>query len=342
MDAGKLWCLRRLADDAGRFKMLAVDQRPPIQRLVAAARGEAEARVADVAAVKRLLTEVLSPAASAVLMDPAGAYPHAIDVLSPRKGLLVTLEDSAFAETPGGRKSRAIPHWNVGKIKRLGADGVKVLAWYRPDAAPDVVAHQQAFVEDVGRACQALDIAFVLELLHYALPGEAEATIDTVEHAKMRPQMVIDSVAAFAGPRFGVDLFKLESPIPAADLPDPLAGGDSADIVQAWFDALGEAAGRPWVMLSAGAAMGEFERVLTYAYRAGASGYLAGRAIWLEALAAFPDLARSADSLRADGLPYMARINVLTDNAAQPMAATETPNLAEQGAAFPESCADLS
>jgi len=38
------------------------------------------------------------------------------------------------------------------------------------------------------------------------------------------------------------------------------------------------------VMLSAGAAMAEFANVLRYAYRAGAHGFLAGRAIWWDKL----------------------------------------------------------
>ena len=35
MQPGKLWGMRRLADAGGRFKMLAVDQRPPIKNLIA-------------------------------------------------------------------------------------------------------------------------------------------------------------------------------------------------------------------------------------------------------------------------------------------------------------------
>ena len=65
---GKWWGLRRLADDAGRFTMLAVDQRPPIKNLVAAARGTEHATFDDVAEVKRMLIEELGPE---VLLDRA-------------------------------------------------------------------------------------------------------------------------------------------------------------------------------------------------------------------------------------------------------------------------------
>ena len=52
---GKHWGLRRLADESGRFKMLAVDQRPPIKDLVRRARLTEQATYDDVANVKFLL-----------------------------------------------------------------------------------------------------------------------------------------------------------------------------------------------------------------------------------------------------------------------------------------------
>jgi tagatose 1,6-diphosphate aldolase len=84
------------------------------------------------------------------------------------------------------------------------------------------------------------------------------------------------------------------------------------------FHELDRAAGRPWVMLSAGAGMADFRRVLHYAYRAGASGYLAGRAIWLEAFQRFPDWDGIRDRLRGEAVPYMRELNSLTDAAARP------------------------
>ena len=49
LSAGKLWGLRRLSDEQGRFKMVAVDQRPPIKDLVMRARGSSTAEFEDVA-----------------------------------------------------------------------------------------------------------------------------------------------------------------------------------------------------------------------------------------------------------------------------------------------------
>jgi tagatose 1,6-diphosphate aldolase len=306
MSYGKLWSMRRLADDHGVFRMLAVDQRPPIQAIIAKARGCAptEAPFEDMKAVKRLLVETLAPHATATLVDPNFAYPGAIDALDPRTGLIMTLEEHKFVETPTGRRSGSIPHWTVEKIKKLGADGVKVLAWYRPDASAEVRAHQKAYVASVGRACLDLDIPFVFELLVYPFPGTAQHTTAYIEDQQKHPAFVIDSVKEFADPIYGVDIFKLESPIPAAQLPDPKGpGGDDArSAFKAMADATG---GKPWVMLSAGAGMAEFARVMGYAYGAGASGYLAGRAIWLSSMAAYPNIAQCRAALEQEAIPYM-------------------------------------
>ena len=339
LTAGKLWGLRRLADDAGRFKMTAVDQRPPIKNPIKKIRGTAEAPWDDVAGVKKLLVETLQDESTAMLLDPHFAYPHAVSVFSPQKGLILTLEDSVFEETPDGRLSSEIDDWSVEKIKRAGADAVKVLTWYRPDASQSVNQAQRDFTQRIGEACAKYDIPYVFELLVYPLAHDAEQTLDYVEMQTKKPDLVLQSVEAFAHPNFGVDVFKLESPLAASDVPG--VDGDDARDAQKYFDALGRAAGRPWVMLSAGADMAAFERILTHAYAAGASGYLAGRAIWLKAFGHFPDWEAIRAGLAGDGAAYMRRINALTDAKARPW--TTHPVFGEdgQGARLSPSTADF-
>lgn len=318
---GKFWGMRRLADSEGRFKMLAVDQRPPIKNPIRAARGTAEAPYDDVAGFKLMLVEELQAQTSAVLMDPHFALPGGLSLLSPDKGMIVTLEDSIFADTQEGRLSSQIDDWSVGKIKRVGGDAVKVLAWYRPDAPATLCAAQEEFTRRIGDACRRYDIPFLFELLVYPLPGEANQTTDYVEMAAKQADNVLESVRRFSGDAFGVDIFKLESPVPASGIGD---GTDGA--TQKLFDEMGRLAGRPWVMLSAGAGMAEFEAVLKHAYRAGASGYLAGRAIWAEPFKAFPDWDAISAGLRQTSLPYMEKINALTDAEALPW--TDHPRFA--------------
>ncbi len=294
--------LQRLANDAGHFTMVALDQRPPIAQMLAAGLGIApeQVRFDDMMAAKRVLVDTLGPHASAMLLDPNFALPAALSCLPARTGLMVTLEDHRFKDTPGGRLSHSIPDWSVEKTKRAGADGVKVLVWYRPDAAPEVRAHQHAYVQQVGDECRRHDIPYVLELLTYPFAQGAGMT----EAPEQGAQRVIDSLLEFAKPEYGVDLFKLESPLPGPSLPatDGLSAHRAA---QRWFDAMGQIcreAGVPWVMLSAGVTPAQFSRVMRYAYAAGANGFLAGRAIWASALQHFPDLAACREVLGTEGL----------------------------------------
>jgi len=316
LSAGKLWGMRRMADAAGRFKMTAVDQRPPIKNPIKQKRGLAEAPYEDVAGFKLMLVEELQAESSAMLLDPHFALPRGLGVLSPAKGLIVTLEDSIFAETRGGRLSSEIDDWSVEKIKRVGADAVKVLAWYRPDASPSVRIKQKDFAKRVGEACLRYDIPYLFELLVYPLPGEAGQTSDYIEMAAKHADHVLESVRAFADPDFAIDVFKLESPIPAQSV--PALDGEGAKKAQKLFQEMGRIAGRPWVMLSAGASMAAFRNVLEHAYAAGASGYLAGRAIWLEPFQNFPDWEAIRSGLRETSVPYMRDINALTDAKATP------------------------
>ena len=307
---GKLWGMRRMADANGLFKMTAVDQRPPIKQPIAARLGVDEAPWSEVARFKQLLVEKLQADSTAMLLDPHYAIPQGIDRLSPDKGLIVTLEDSLFRETPGGRLSASIDDWSVDKIKRMGADAVKVLAWYRPDAAPDVCQAQKDYVKRIGEDCARFDIPFLFELLVYPLASDAFQTTDYVEMAAKKADHVLASVEAFAHPDFGIDVFKLESPVNAA-------GADGSAGVQALFDEMGRLAGRPWVMLSAGAGKAEFRNVLAHAFKAGASGFLAGRAIWLDAFNHYPDWDAITADLETRSVDYMKEISALADASAQ-------------------------
>ncbi|MDP0926269.1 tagatose 1,6-diphosphate aldolase [Paracoccus onubensis] len=320
---GKQRGLARLADEDGHFTMVALDQRPPLLQALAKARGIPADQVefADMLAAKRLLVEALAHDASSMLLDPNFAMPAAIDVLPARTGLIVTLEEHRFQDTPGGRKSRSIDNWSVEKIRRVGGDAVKVLAWYRPDASDEVLQHQKDYVRTIGAECRRHDIPYVLELLVYPFPDSDRHTTDYVESADKRADLVIESVREFAKPEYGVDLYKLETPLPAASLP-PMDDSAESRAAAAQFAEVGSIcadAGIPWVLLSGGAAPEQFERVLSYSYAAGAQGFLAGRTIWLDAVQNhFPDREAVLTALKGDGMKILKDLGRLTREKAQP------------------------
>jgi len=314
---GKTRGLARLADTDGHFRMVALDQRPPMFEAIAQAKKITKDQVtyADVTAAKRLLVEALAPHCSSMLFDPNFAVPAAIDLLPAHCGLIMTLEEHRVEETPGGRKSRVIDNWSVGKIRAMGGDAVKVLAWYRPDVDAAVNEHQKRFVREIGDECRRNDIPYVLELLVYPFLRSANHTADYVESPGKLPSLVIESVREFAKPEYSVDLLKLESPLAANSLP-ARDGSAAATAAQGEFDAVGEICsehGIPWVLLSGGAAPEKFERVLEYAYAAGAGGFLAGRTIWLNAVRThFPDLAAVSTALNKESVAILNGLSKLT------------------------------
>ncbi len=319
MPAGTLRAFMTLADDSGRFGMIAVDQRPPIFAALArhGNRRPEDVEYEEVAAVKGVLLEVLAPDASAVLLDPIWAHPHHLRKVPGHVGVLSTLEDHDFTLADGERRSHAIPGWSVAKIKRSGAQGVKVLAWYRPDVSTATRDHQDAFVAEVGRECREHELPFVLELLTYPLPGEDPNGSD---YARAKPQRVLDSVRHFGDSHFGVDLFKLEFPAELKAAEEFAAGAFDGrcreavyalDEVRASLAELDEASPVPWVLLSAGVGPHEFAFNLELACLAGASGFLAGRAVWYDALEAYPDLDAIRERLRSVSLPYLRSLRAL-------------------------------
>lgn len=308
---GKLWGMRRLADPAGRLKMIAIDQRTPLMQPIAQKRGLAEAPYEDIAAVKVAITRTLSPHSSAMLMDPNYAYPRCAGEMPASKGLCLSLEHHVTEDTADGRLSCTIPSWSARSIRAIGADAVKLLVWYRPDAKASVREHQQAFVRRIGRECREQDLVLLLELLVYPLPGEAPGYV-----SENRTRLVLDSMRDFADADYGVDIYKLEPPAVLRDVPDP--DGPQAAAVQQAYDQLASLSTRPWVLLSAAAGPDDFQRSLTYAFRAGASGYLCGRAIWQGAFENFPDFAAMERVLSTESVRYVQSINALADRLAVP------------------------
>ena len=319
ISAGKFWGLRRLADDNGVFKIITADQRPAIKDIIANKRGVEVADFDDIVAVKRALVEALAQQGSATVVDPHYGYPAAFDYLSPRRGLLISLEDSVFAETPDGRLSKEIDDWSVEKIKRTGADGVKMLNWFRPDANPNVLENQRALAKRVGEACAKFDIAFVQKVLVYSYPQGSDTGVDYFEHPEVATQHVFETVEEFSKPDYGVDLPILQSPVipslvPAPDEADP----DAVATCQAHFDEMARIVGKPWIIASAGTDPDSFRHILHYAHAAGASGYLAGRATWWDIFTAFPNMPAMIHTLEMESAPFLAELSALADEKATP------------------------
>lgn len=220
---------------------------------------------------KQEVTAVMSPSATAVLLDPVYGVGPVITAgaLAPEAGLLLAVEKTGYTGDPTARQSQILPGWSVEKIARIGADGVKLLIYYHPDAAN--AAEQEALVRQVGASCREYDIPFFLEPLSFSL-DTAVSKLPTAE----KRQVVVETARRMTP--LGVDVLKAEFPVNIADEPDEAV----------WAEAcaeLSEASICPWVILSAGVSFAEFSRQTAVACQNGASGVLVGRAVWKEAAA---------------------------------------------------------
>lgn len=326
MTSGKLVNLQRLTDARGRFKMLAIDQRDSLRNAIgrATARKPADVTYADLAETKAVITEVLAPYSTATLVDPVYGLARATKLIPGDVGLLVAAEETGY--DPAGadgrqRRSRLVEGWSVAKAKRAGANAVKLLIYYTPEADEAVRAHQQALVRAVGTDCVREDIPFLLELVTYPL---AESAADTPEFARKRPQHTIASAREFSKDEYAVDILKLEFPGDlkyAREYAQGAFDGKAREAVWTLADAmsacrqLNEAAGRPWVILSGGVGISEFLVNLALAVDAGASGFLCGRAIWKDVMPRYPDLGAMRAFLQREAAANFLQANAAAERA---------------------------
>jgi len=303
---GKLIHIKKLCNDQGHLQMLAIDQRPPIFNLI---REKKKAYTyKDVVDFKKQISVNLSQYSTAILMDPVYSVPSLIPS-SKSKGLIVTLEDHNFIEKGKGRYSKNIKNWTVEKIKRIGGDAVKVLAWYRPDADQKSIKHQKKYIETIGKQCERYDIPFLLELLVYPFRNEIGYSKDYKEQLDKNQNHVIDSVKEFSKTKYKVDIFKLESPVDS----DKLQNGKFTKTTEDAFKQLSKVTRNiPWVMLSSGMSKESFLNCLKLAYKNGASGYLAGRTIWLDAFRDYPNYKKITTKLNKESVSYVKKLNELT------------------------------
>ncbi|MXX50942.1 MAG: tagatose 1,6-diphosphate aldolase [Chloroflexi bacterium] len=212
----------------------------------------------------------LSQSASAVLTDPIYGMDAAMR-MSPRAGLLLALEKSGYSGDSSYRKTELIPSWTAQTICQVGADAVKFMVYYHPESG--VLAEElEALIKQVVARCHACDLPVFLEPMSYSL--DAAVPKASAEFAAARPAIVIETARRLS--RIGADVLKLEAPHDIAHNQDEAAWQASCEQVSA-------ASAVPWVLLSAGVDFAQFERQLRVACAAGASGFLAGRAIWKEA-----------------------------------------------------------
>jgi len=267
---GKLKGLQQLATGDGIFTMCAMDHRGSLQHI----RGEGtELDYGEMVERKLELCSQLAPHASAVLLDPVFGAAQCIarGALPKSTGLMVSIEASGYEGPSQQRLPQLLDDWNVAKIKRMGASAAKLLVYYRPDLI-ELANKLMDMVEMLGLECRQYDLPFIVEPLSYPIGEEVR---NAAHFAKVKEQLVLKTARHISN--LPIDVLKSEFP---ADLRYEKDKTKLADLCRQ----LDEASAVPWVVLSAGVDFEPFCQQVEIACRSGASGFLAGRAIWQEAM----------------------------------------------------------
>jgi tagatose 1,6-diphosphate aldolase len=312
MTPGKLAGMRAVSTDTGAIAAAAMDQRGSLKKALAKAKG-GDATDAMMEEFKAVVTEVLTPHASAILLDPQwGLEPSKLR--SPNAGLLLAYEESGYDNTRPGRLPDLLPFWSVRRLKDADADCVKVLLYYTPYDSKEVNEEKHAFVERIGDECRTNDIPFFLEFVGYDHTGGDEKG---PEYAKRKPQVVARSMAEFSKDRYGVDVMKVEVPVNMkyVEGTDSFAGPAVYDRDKAisLFQKASAGARKPFIYLSAGVGNAEFTEALALAAESGStfSGVLCGRATWKDGIPVYGKDGADAfrDWLRTEGIRNIGNVN---------------------------------
>jgi tagatose 1,6-diphosphate aldolase len=234
---------------------------------------------------KTLVTEVLTPHASAILLDPEWGLP-ASKRRAKNAGLLLAYEKTGYDKTGPGRLGDLLDHWSARRLKEAGADCVKILLYYTPFDPKEINDQKHAWVERLGDECRANDIPFFLEFVVY----EEGADEKGFDFSKKKPKAVIESMREFTKDRYGVDVMKVEIPVNMqfVEGTKSFKGQKAYSKSEAikFFNDAAAVATKPFIYLSAGVSNAEFTESLELAAESGVkfNGVLCGRATWKEGI----------------------------------------------------------
>lgn len=282
------YTLRDIARPSGGFAMLAVDQREAMRSMFVTA--GAKPPVADqvLTDFKVNAAKILSPFASAILVDQQFCYRQVVEQRAVAQSCATIVAADAFI--PGN----GIPVDSVEIDRQVDAQAVrdnggkalKLLVLWRSDEDPQ---QRLDMVKDFNDLCHAHGLLSIIEPV--VRPPRRGDNFD-------REQAIIDAAKELGDS--GADLYKVEM---------PLHGNGPQAALLAASRKLNEQISMPWVILSSGVDEKLFPRAVSVAMTAGASGFLAGRAVW-SSVVGLPD---TGLMLRDISAPKLQRLGEIVD-----------------------------
>jgi tagatose 1,6-diphosphate aldolase len=271
LSIGKLRGIQQLADSKGILTVCAIDHRGSLRQALNEKNPDAVS-YQDMVDFKLDLCRAVAPFASAMLLDPVYGVGQAIisGVLPGSTGLLVSVEKTGYSGGSTARITELLPGWSAKKVKRMGASAVKILIYFRPDLQ-DISQRQLNLISRLADQCAEEDIPLLVESVSYAIAVEKDRP---EEFSKRKPELVIEAARMLTV--LPIDILKSEFP---ADV----SYEEDESKLRTYCQDLSRASRLPWVLLSAGADFERFRKEVQIACQSGASGFMAGRALWQEA-----------------------------------------------------------
>ena len=285
--------LTKLARPSGALAMVAVDQREALRGMFAAHQST-PVPDSQLTQFKVDVARELSPFASALLVDQE----FGIDAIINQKALAPTCGLIAAADLLVGPAGGAATDTAVDRdvdplrMRDIGSVGLKFLVLWRNDESPE---SRLKLVDEFNQLCEKSGLPSIIEVI-VKPPTDSTRSFDREE------ELVI---AAKEAANWKADLYKAEVPFHGEG--DLLAITRNAQRIT-------EAVGTPWVVLSNGVKAPFFADAVKACAQGGASGFLAGRAVWA-------DIVGSADipaALREVSIPRLEKLAAIVDEFARP------------------------
>ena len=285
--------LTNLARPSGALAMVAVDQREALRGMFAAHQNT-PVPDSQLTQFKVDVARELSPFASALLVDQE----FGIDAIIDQKALssscgLIAAADLLVGPAGGAATDTAVdPDVDPIRMRDIGSVGLKFLVLWRNDESPE---SRLKLVDEFNQLCAKSGLPSIIEVI-VKPPTDSSRSFDREE------ELII---AAKEASTWNADLYKAEVPFHGE--------GDLLAITRN-SQRISEAVGTPWVVLSNGVKAPFFADAVKACAQGGASGFLAGRAVWA-------DIVGSADipaALREVSIPRLEKLAEIVDQYARP------------------------
>jgi sulfofructosephosphate aldolase len=283
-----------IARPSGGFAMVAMDQRESLRTMFADA-GAGRPGHDEVVGFKLAVARALGPLASGFLIDRTYGFDRVRAGLLPA-GCGMILAADALDQAPG----QPVEETDVDEVVAApdfdltGVHALKLLLLWRRDARREQrVELARRFVALAAER----GVLSVLEPVVRATPAETSAGGWDEDEAILEAARELSPLRP--------SLYKAQV---------PHRGKGSEDELRRASEKLGEAIAGPWVVLSQGVERDDFLPAVRAACKGGASGFLAGRALWSDVVGR-PDVDRA---LAEVAVPRLHRLVEVVDREARP------------------------